>query len=51
MLLFIKTLVSTYPSFSMELEGQDTILFLKEKIQDEKKFLLNIREFFMPVNN
>jgi len=37
MQLFIKTLVSTYPSFSMDIEGQDTILFLKEKIQDEKK--------------
>jgi len=37
MLLFIKTLTSIYPSFYIEIEINDTILFLKEKINETKK--------------
>ena len=37
MQLFIKTLTSIYPSFYIEIEKQDTILFLKEKIKEKKK--------------
>ena len=36
MQLFIKTLTSIYPSFYIEIETQDTILFLKEKIKEKK---------------
>ena len=36
MQLFIKTLTSIYPSFYIEIEKQDTILFLKEKIKEKK---------------
>ena len=37
MLLFIKTLTSTIPSFYIDIESEDTILKLKEKINKEKK--------------
>jgi len=36
MQLFIKTLTSIYPSFYIEIEIDDTILFLKEKINETK---------------
>jgi len=37
MLLFIKTLTSTIPSFYIEIDEKNTILKLKEKINKEKK--------------
>ena len=37
MQLFIKTLTSTIPSFYIDIESEDTILKLKEKINKEKK--------------
>jgi hypothetical protein len=36
MQLFIKTLTSIYPSFYIEVEIDDTILFLKAKIYETK---------------
>ena len=36
MQLFIKTLTSIYPSFYIEIEINDTVLFLKEKIKETK---------------
>ena len=36
MQLFIKTLTSIFPSFYMDIEQTDTILFLKSKIHEEK---------------
>ncbi len=36
MQLFIKTLTSIFPSFYMDIEETDTILFLKAKINEEK---------------
>tara|TARA_Y100000591_G_C21181505_1_gene382199 strand:+ start:224 stop:463 length:240 start_codon:yes stop_codon:yes gene_type:complete len=37
MLLFIKTLTTIIPSFYIDIESEDTILKLKEKINKEKK--------------
>ena len=37
MLLFIKTLTTIIPSFYIDIESEDTILKLKEKINKKKK--------------